>query len=237
VADDQLALSLLAEISAIPMIDVHSHIDPLCPTARSLDDLLSYHYYTELAHSCGLGNEPLRADVEPRARCRAILEYAERFDNTVQYSWLVEIARRHLGFVDSRITAADCDALFDRASEKFGRTEWEREIWQATRLECVFLTNAFDDPLEEFDTSRYVPCLRTDDLVFHLDEPKVRERLARTTNIDVGNDSGVGAALRKVFERFVSRGAKACAISLPPDFEPRPGTTFWQLAELCRDFQ
>ena len=85
-AVDQLALSLLAEISAIPTIDVHSHIDPFCPTARSLDDLLSYHYYTELAHSCGMGHEPLRPETSPRERCRAILEHAERFDNTAQYS-------------------------------------------------------------------------------------------------------------------------------------------------------
>ena len=43
----------------------------------------------------------------------------------------------------------------------------------------VFLTNEFDDPLEGFDTNTYVPCLRTDTLVFQLDKPETRRRLAR----------------------------------------------------------
>ena len=38
----------------------------------------------------------------------------------------------------------------------------------------MFLTNDFDDPLTGFDTSVYIPCLRTDDLVFHLAKPTVR---------------------------------------------------------------
>ena len=40
-----------------------------------------------------------------------------------------------------------------------------------SNIEKVFLTNDFDDPLTGFNTQRYVPCLRTDDLVFHLDKP------------------------------------------------------------------
>lgn len=230
--DDSLVQELLVEISKIPIIDVHSHIDPLCPTARNLDDLLSYHYYTELAHSCGMDHNVLRPGADPRERCRTILEFAGRFDNTVQWSWLLDIARTFLG-----CDVANVDAAFDRAAQVFSRPDWESQVWQKTRLERVLLTNAFDDALEGFDTTRYVPCLRTDDLVFHLDQPEVNERLAKTTNIDVGDESRVRAALRKLFERFVSRGAKACAISLPPDFQPKPGSTFWQLAELCREFK
>ena len=90
--DDSLTHSLLTEVAKLPIFDPHSHIDPACPTARSLDDLLGYHYYTELAHSCGMSHAPLAADGDPRERCRTILQFGERFDNTVQYSWLIEIA-------------------------------------------------------------------------------------------------------------------------------------------------
>src|SRR5262249_38371987 len=41
----------------------------------------------------------------------------------------------------------------------------------------------------------------------------------------------------KLFEHFTRHGAKACAISLPPDFSPEQSGTFWMLAELCRDFK
>jgi glucuronate isomerase len=246
VSDDSLTQSLLAAIATMPILDPHSHVDAAYPTARSLDDLLSYHYYTELAHSTGMDHEPLGANVEPRARCRAILQFSERFDNTVQYSWLVEIARTFLGFADERISAADSDALFDKAAKVFAQPDWERQVWKTTNLERIFLTNAFDDPLEGFDTARYVPCLRTDDLVFHLDQLEVRSRLAKTTGMDVGDLLTLRSALRKLFEQFVSRGAKACAISLPPDFVPRPAISsqspnapgiFWLLAEMCREFK
>ena len=55
-----------------------------------------------------------------------------------------------------------------------GRAGLGRAGSRQSKLEQVFLTNDFDDPLEGFDTNRYIPCLRTDDLVFHLAKPEVR---------------------------------------------------------------
>src|SRR5688572_29941523 len=95
---DQLAKDLYTEICKIPLIDPHSHINPHAPTAKSLDDILGYHYYTELAHSAGMDKAPLRPEVDPRERVRAILSHLDRIDNTVQYSWFLEIARTFLGF-------------------------------------------------------------------------------------------------------------------------------------------
>ena len=63
-AADQLIHDLYAEIVKIPLIDPHSHIDPHRPTARSLDEILGYHYYTELAHSAGM-DKALLTDVGP----------------------------------------------------------------------------------------------------------------------------------------------------------------------------
>ena len=89
---DSLVRELLAEICRIPLIDPHSHINPHRPAARSLDDVLGYHYYTELAHSAGMDQSPLAVGVEPRQRVRAILAHMDRFDNTAQYAWFLEIA-------------------------------------------------------------------------------------------------------------------------------------------------
>ena len=69
--------------------------------------------------------------------------------------------------------------LFDAAERTFAAPDWDKQVFAKTRLEKVFLTNEFDDPLEGFDTSRYVPCLRTDTLVFHLAKPDTRQRLAK----------------------------------------------------------
>ncbi len=89
--------------------------------------------------------------------------------------------------------------LFDAAERVIAQPDWEEQVLQKSNLEKVFLTNDFDDPLEGFDTKRYVPCLRTDDLVFHLDKPEVRQRLAKATGIEVGD----AASLRKAVAQAV----------------------------------
>lgn len=243
---DRLARDLYAEIRRIPLIDPHSHIDPRQPTARSLDDILGYHYYTELAHSAGMSQEPLRPEVSARERVHALLGHLDRIDNTAQYAWFLEIARTWFGFRGERVTAAETDTLFEAAERTLGQPDWDRQVLTRSNVEKVFLTNEFDDPLEGFDTATYIPCLRTDDLVFKLHEPAVRERLAQATGIEVGDAASLRQAIGKLFERFTERGAKACAISLPPDFAPAapaeddiltPRGVFWTIAEECREFK
>jgi glucuronate isomerase len=235
---DALSNDLFRAICDIPLIDPHSHIDPRQPTSRSLDDILGYHYYTELAHSAGMNQKPLAKDVPPRERVRAILAHMDRFDNTAQYSWFVQIARVFLGFKGERVTAADCDWLCDTAERHFAQADWETQVLKKSNVEKVFLTNDFDDPLTGFDAAKYVPCLRTDDLVFHLDQPATQQRLAKATGVDSTDFPSVRRALTKLFEHFTRHGARACAISLPPDFVPAPRhAVFWALADHCRDFQ
>ena len=249
---DSLTKDLFHEICRIPLIDPHSHIDPRRPAARSLDDILGYHYYTELAHSAGMSQAPLAKDVPPRERVRAILGHMDRFDNTAQYGWFLEIARMFLGFEGDRVTAADCDWLCDVAERVFAQSDWEEQVFRRTNMESIFLTNEFDDPLTGFDTKRYVPCLRTDALVFQMHEPAVRERLARATGVEVGDISAARLgdvstarpAIRRLFERFCSNGARACAVSLPPNFSalshdgnpPLAIAMLLLLAECCREF-
>jgi glucuronate isomerase len=238
---DTLAEGLYTEICKIPLIDPHTHIDPHRPTSKTLDDILGYHYYTELAHSAGMSQAPLSADTPPRERVRAILAHMDRFDNTAQYAWFLEIARAFLDYKGDHLSADDADALFDVSERIFGQSDWEEQVLKRSGLEKVFLTNEFDDPLTGFDTSRYVPCLRTDALVFGLDQSATRQRVAKATSVEVGDAASLRKAIRKLFEHFTTKGARACAISLPPDFSPAPATSgpssvFWMLAEHCREF-
>ena len=253
---DSLVADLSSALAAIPLIDPHSHIDPLAPAAKSLDDILGYHYYTELAHSAGMSLAPLAKEVTPRQRVHEIIGCLERYDNTAQYAWFIDIAKTFLGFSGSRVSAADADRLFDTAEKTFTQKEWEKQVRAKSRLEKIFLTNEFDDPLKDFDTSVYVPCLRTDTLVFQLDKPETRRRLAAATGIEVHDAATLRMALAKLFLHFSRRGAKACAISLPPTFHPAPFDdehfyeqmqfhsfhdlapgVFWMIAEFCREFR
>ena len=253
---DNLVRDLTAALGEISLIDPHSHIDPLRPVSKSLDDILGYHYYTELAHSAGMSQAPLAKDVSPRDRVRAIVQHMDRYDNTAQYGWFLDIARTFLGFTGTKIAATDADALFDAAEKVFAQPDWEQQVREKTKLEKIFLTNEFDDPLEGFDTSVYVPCLRTDTLVFHLDRADTRERILKATGIQIVDAATLRMAIATIFLHFTRKGAKACAISLPPDFEPAhyddeyiyeqirfhdcrdlaPGL-FWLVAEFCREFR
>ncbi len=261
----ELRERLFAELDAIRLIDPHSHISPLQPTAATFADLLGYHYYTELAHSAGMPRDRIeQPGISPQEKVGRLVEWLFTLDNTIQVSWLVELSRRFFGFQEDQITPQNWQSLFDRSAAIINQPDWPRQVLQLSNVEAVFLTNDFDDPLEGFDTRVFVPCLRTDDLVFHLPKPSVRKRLERAAKISIHNSSDLHNAIGTLFEHFTRKGARACAISLPPDFAPaRPEAVddavhkwlaqddaldavsrrrlahfvFWTLAEFCEDYK
>jgi glucuronate isomerase len=256
---------LFEEMARWPIFDPHTHINPHRPAARHFDEILGYHYYTELAHSAGMPANRVARELDPETRASQLVEYLDRIDSTIQYSWLLEIAQTFHHFPHDRITPKNLRELLVRADHAAGGEAWDREVWQASRLEAVFLTNDFDDPLQGWDTAKYVPCLRTDDLVLKLHEPTTIARLRAAVDGDVNDFASLKRAIGQLFERFVRRGARACAISLPPDFSPRRGSLvkavtpvrkaihgldlrpdehdevrralFWVLAEFCAEFR
>lgn len=259
----QIARELFEQIRQWPIYDPHSHIDPHRPAARHFDEVLGYHYFTELAHSAGMPAVLVDPELEPASRCRNLAQWLERIDSTVQYSWLMEIAREFHGFDGDAVNEDTIDSLIACADKSKDGAAWDKTVWEKTNLTAVFLTNDFDDPLVGWDTKQYVPCLRTDDLVLKLHEPSVRRRLTAATGLEVGDIDSLREAIGKLFEHFMKHGVRACAISLPPDFAPhkppmitaathvrraltglelRPDemdlvrrTVFWMLAEFCAE--
>lgn len=221
----ELRQRLYEAIDATPRIDPHTHINPHAPASTTLADLLGYHYYTELAHSAGMPREQIEEPgIEPREKVARLMANLAPLENTIQYSWLCEMARELFGFDEERVTLANWERLYDAAEAKMRQPDWPRQVLQASNLTGVFLTNDFDDPLSGFDTGVYIPCLRTDDLVFHLGKPEVRERLAQATGVTATSAATLREAIGKLFDHFLAHNARACAISLPPDFAPyRPG--------------
>jgi glucuronate isomerase len=257
---------ILTELNRIRLIDPHSHINPHSPASKTLADILGYHYYTELAHSAGLPRDQIEEPgLSPKDKVARLVPRLHYIENTVQYGWLIDLCRAFFYFEAETIGPANWEALYDRALETLSQPDWEHQVFERSGLDAVFLTNDFDDPLTGFDVNRYIPCLRTDDLVFHLTKPETRRRLAATTQIDFDNPLEFEHALGALFERFTRSGARACAISLPPDFEPVPvtasvagqlfatirseseltmeerrqlsGFVFWKLAEACAQFR
>lgn len=262
----ELYFRLLSEIESIPLIDPHSHINPHSACSSTLADILGYHYYTELAHSTGLPKAEIEQEgLDPKEKVSRLVPYLANLENTAQYSWLVEMCQQFFDFGDDLVTESNWEELYDTSEAIMANPDWEETVLDLSGLDAVFLTNDFDDPLSGFDTEKYIPCLRTDDLVFHFTKSETRERLQRCTEIDIVDVASLKAAFGQLFEHFTKHGAKACAISLPPSFSPRSVTdaevepvlnavlsgkavderqaevlschNFWKLAEYCHEYR
>ena len=215
-----LETRLQGEILGIRAIDCHSHVPAESPHAQTLGDLLGYHYYTELAHSAGM---PAEAVAPARSEAERTAEMVSRLDtlnNTVQYSWLMEAARDLFAFRADRLTAQNWPDLAQQVADAGRQPNRYLAVLAKSNLEKVFLTNRFDEDLSGVDRTVFVPCLRTDDLVFQLANPDVRHRLAAKTGIEVGSTGDLRDAVRWLMRYFVQQGAGSAAISLPPDFSP-----------------
>jgi len=258
---------LFAEFDKLVLVDPHTHINPLDPASHTLADILGYHYYTELAHSAGMPKSRIEEPgLDPKEKVRRLIENLGPVQNTIQYSWLVEMCQTFFGLHDDSLTAQNWEKVYDGAELLMSHSDWPQQVLRQSRLEAVFLTNDFDDPLEGFDTNVYIPCLRTDDLVFHLAKPEVRQRLEKASGVAPTDARFLRRGIASLFKHFKSRGARACAISLPPDFAPMKvsqarantalaaisadGTSaaeshrraianyvFWTLAEVCDAFK
>ncbi len=212
---------LYNELSQLVLIDPHTHINPHSPASKTLADILGYHYYTELAHSAGMPREHIEeAGISPKEKVGRIAQGLGHIDNTAQLSWLLELSRELFGFQADRIDGSNWEALYDASLAKMNQPDWEQQVLTASKLEAVFLTNDFDDDLAGFDTQRYVPCLRTDELVFHFAKPTVRDRLAKCSNVHVHSLADLKKAITQRFQHFKAKNVRACAISLPPFFTP-----------------
>ncbi|MFO0974777.1 MAG: glucuronate isomerase [Planctomycetaceae bacterium] len=205
------------------LIDPHTHINPHAAASKTLADILGYHYYTELAHSAGMPKAQIEEPgLEPKEKVRRLVPWLATIENTAQYSWLIEMCQAFFGFQYDRLTVDNWEALYDASLAQMASPGWEKQVLEQSGLDQVYLTNDFDDPLQGFDTRFYVPCLRTDDLVFHLSKPAVRERLQKATNTSPVCSKSLTGAIEKLFVHFKANNVRACAISLPPDFIPLP---------------
>lgn len=217
----ELQKRIFDELDQLVLIDPHTHINPHSPASETLADILGYHYYTELAHSAGMPKEQIEEPgISAKEKVSRLMENLHPIENTIQYSWFVEMAQVFFGFEGDRVTKDNWEPLYDTAVEKMSDPNWADEVLRISRLESVFLTNDFDDPLAGFDTKKYIPCLRTDDLVFHLSKKEIQDRLQKATNTSISDRKSFLESIAKLFQHFKSNNAKACAISIPPWFTP-----------------
>ena len=186
---DNLSRDLYSAPLRIPLIDPHSHIDPLAPVSQ----VARRHPRLPLLHRAG----PLRRD-EPGAAARKDVPPRERvrrdprrtwtgIDNTAQYGWFLDIARDVPRLHRRPRHRRRRRHALRRRREAFAQPDWEKQVFDKTKLEKIFLTNEFDDPLRASTRRVYVPCLRTDTSCSSSTSRRSRQRLAKATGVEVGD--------------------------------------------------
>lgn len=211
--------TLYNEIAKIPAIDIHSHVRQLEPGAKSLRQLLGYHYYTELAYSCGLPKEKMAESLPDEEMVPALLEtLAANYQNTVQYGWMTELAHKLFDFKDRHLTVDNWQALAKVAARKQAEAGWTQEVLRQGNIEKVFLTNTFSETLDGFDRKVLIPCLRCDDLVFSIGQRATLDLLSSRSGVTVSDTRSLKKAIAAIFEYFATHDAGSAAISLTPEF-------------------
>lgn len=213
-----LTAELYRRIDALPIVDIHTHVEWKTGTAASIGDILSYHYYTELTNSAEFQEGKFPFD-DPEALTRQILPKLRFITNTVQYDWLMTISREYLGIAPSQWQPENWKAIYDRSVEVMGRSEWRQEMIEQSKIVRVFLTNQYNDDLEGLDQSFYSPCLRTEPFILWIDRANEREGLGEFLGRPIRTTDDFVAAIDKTFEKFVRHGMGYAAMSIPSNFQ------------------
>ena len=143
--------------------------------------------------------------ISHRELVRRLVSNLSPIENTAQYRWLIEICRKFFGFTGERLDESNWEEVYEASEAQMKLAEWPQMVLDQSNVEAVFLTNDFDDQLDGFDSDTYIPCLRTDDLVFHLSKPN-----PRTLGCLYGSTrrfAKLRESLRQRFDYFVQHGA------------------------------
>ena len=213
-----LIKELYERIDAMPIVDVHTHVDWKTGTAANIGEVLSYHYYTELTNSAEYVAGKFPFD-DPEALTEMILPKLALIRNTVQYDWLMTISREYLGLGPDEWRPENWEFIFDRSVEVMGRAEWRDEMIAQSNIVRVFLTNQYNDDLEGLDPTFYSPCLRCEPFVVWMDRPAEREGLGAFLGRPVVTLADFVAAIDKTFAKFVAHGMGYAAMSIPANLK------------------
>ncbi len=209
---------LFDQIDALPIYDVHTHVEWKTGTAGSIGDILSYHYYTELANAADYCEGQFPYD-DPEALTREIVPKLSLIDNTVQYDWLMTISREYLGLPPSAWRADNWQVIYERSLEIMDRPGWREEMIERSNIRRVFLTNQYDDDLEGLDNGFYTPCLRMEPFILWMDRASERQGLEAFLGRSLKTVKDFRALLDKVFDKFMRHGMGYAAMSIPANFQ------------------
>ena len=201
--NSDLIKRLYSEIDRIPIFDPHTHISHSAPTARSLGEILSYHYYTELCNSAERQSEGWWSpDLSPDELVIRIAGKLPLIANTVQYSWFLSVGETFLGFSrDEMQNPEKLTSLHQLSKKIMEQPDYRRSVLEKSNIKRIYLTNAYTEKLDSLDAELFRPCLRIDPLSYFIDGNVLNE-IGEQANVNIDGSRSFDKAVESVFTRF-----------------------------------
>lgn len=220
-----IARRLYDDISELPIISPHGHVDPgIIADDTQFGDpaglfVVPDHYITRLLHAHGVSYDVIYGDTDPRELWRIFCSHWWAFRGTPMRVWL-EASLVDVFGVRLRPSAETADQLYDQLSERLEDKDFRpRALFDKFRLEVLATT---DDPCDDLSThqriaadasfsGRVIPTFRPD---AYLDptRPDWLDKVAKLGDVsgeDIQTYEGFIAGLEKRRAYFKEHGATA----------------------------
>ncbi|MDD5454684.1 MAG: glucuronate isomerase [Candidatus Ratteibacteria bacterium] len=215
-----IAKRIYEQIHKIPIVDIHTHVDFKGPFAKNAWQILSYHYFTEMAHSQGMPGAIIESErPSDKEKTEKLSKYFTCMQTTQPYSWLMDLSQKLFDFPHEQINSKNWAVFYKQVGEKSKNPERLEEICKLSNIEMISTTNLpweNLDGIEKYKNKKskqlFVPTFRVDSLL----------TADRNTIKNLEKSVGSGICVLKDYENaiikrvsyFMKKGAKSFAVSL-----------------------
>lgn len=220
-------------IESLPVIDVHTHLNPARPQGKDLTDVLLYHHLsTELVSAgmpatrlsqSGLPHEVADPEIPPRQRLEAALPYLSRIRNTTVGGFARTILRDLYQVPGGELTADNFARVWAEAAERARDSAWAEEV---LRNRCRIVHSFTVEPSRGEGDPRFSFVSEAFNRFFlphkTRDYRQAMEELDRVNRQEVVDAGTLKTAVDRVVMRQGREGALGMAFWLPADFHWAP---------------
>jgi glucuronate isomerase len=201
------------KLAEIPVVDIHTHINPEKPHAERPEDVILYHYIvTELA-TAGVSR-----DILEKADMNEVLKKMRLIKNTSTYWCLLKIMNDLYELGEERLKPeewSEARRIIESTSKSPG---WvERVLHGKIKTKRVFITLDYASPIPNYDPTIFVGGLRIDPLISRLSKGSL-DKLGKVAGVQITTLRDLDEGLDEIFKAF-SKHIKTVTVSLQPEDE------------------
>lgn len=220
---DKSSVALLAEeilntiVRPLPVVDIHTHINPIEPAARDVAELVFYHYIVTEMETAGVDRSTLEAAKTVEEKADLFVSSIPLVANTVTFWCLRRVLAQHGMGVETDITKEALLQINQKILSNPSRAAWPRqELVERNNIRKTALTLNITEALPAFDNDLFFGTLRMDDLLNSPGE-KTLSRFMSVTGTSIGSLSDFERTVGKRATEFAQAGSKALTAGLPPE--------------------